>query len=59
MINTKTAAQMLGLNVSRIRVLVSQGKIKGNKIGRDWIIDEKSVLARKRLMNGGDNHDAK
>jgi len=33
---TKEAAEKLGLEVSHVRRLLEQGKIKGKKWGRDW-----------------------
>ena len=33
---TKEAAEKLGLEVSHVRRLLEQGKIKGRKWGRDW-----------------------
>ncbi len=32
------AAQRLGLDPSQIRRLLATGKIKGKKLGRDWVV---------------------
>jgi excisionase family DNA binding protein len=41
---SKEAAEFLGFaNSSRIRQLVLAGKIRAEKPGRDWLIDESSV----------------
>jgi excisionase family DNA binding protein len=38
MFTTKEAADRLGLEVSHIRRLLEQGKMKGRKLGRDWVV---------------------
>ena len=35
---TKEAAERLGLEVSHVRRLLEEGKIKGRKFGRDWMV---------------------
>jgi excisionase family DNA binding protein len=35
---TKEAAERLGLEVSHVRRLLEEGKIKGKKFGRDWMV---------------------
>ena len=35
---TKEAAERLGLEVSHVRRLLEEGKIKGKKWGRDWMV---------------------
>lgn len=42
----REAASMLGVTERRVRFLVSQGRLKGEKMGRDWLIDRKSVQDR-------------
>ena len=44
------AAMILGFSVQHTRLLVRQGQLMGNKIGRDWIIERESLqsfLARR------------
>lgn len=43
MMNTKEAANRLGLTVQRIRQLIHQGDLRATKVGRDWIISEKDL----------------
>ena len=38
MFTTKEAADRLGLEVSHVRRLLEQGKVKGRKFGRDWLV---------------------
>lgn len=38
MYSVREAAQKLGLDTSQVRRLLAQGKIKGTKLARDWIV---------------------
>ncbi len=40
---TKEAARHSGLSVSQIRRLLGSGKIRGAKIGRDWLVELASL----------------
>jgi excisionase family DNA binding protein len=42
-ISTKRAAEILGVNDSRVRQLILGGRLPARKIGRDWIIREKDL----------------
>ena len=42
-INTQEAMELSGFSGRFIRLLLEQGRIKGRKPGRDWIIDRKSL----------------
>jgi len=42
-ISTKRAAEILGVNDSRVRQLILGGRLPAKKIGRDWIIREKDL----------------
>ena len=42
-ISTKRAAEILGVNDSRVRQLILGGRLPAMKIGRDWIIREKDL----------------
>lgn len=44
-------ANILGFTADHVRKLLLQGKIKGEKFGRNWIIDVKNVskVTRKRF----------
>jgi excisionase family DNA binding protein len=36
--STKEAARRLGLSPDHVRRLLEQGKLKGKKLGRDWVV---------------------
>ena len=40
LLNTKKAAELKGVTERRIRRLIEDGKLKAEKVGRDWIIEE-------------------
>ena len=52
-ITTLIAAQLLGFSQSYIRRLCIQGNIDAQKLGHDWIINEKCLknIKRKRKEN--------
>lgn len=41
-------AERLHVHPSRVRLMIRLGQIKGDKPGRDWMIEEKSVAAYER-----------
>lgn len=43
LISLAEAAEMSGLSAGHLRLLVSQNKLWGTKIGRNWVTTEKSV----------------
>ena len=43
LLTTTEAAELLGVNASRIRQLVLQGRLPAQKMGRDLFIDEKNL----------------
>jgi DNA adenine methylase len=42
-LTTTRAAQLAGCTVQHLRLLIRQGKIKGERFGRDWMADRESV----------------
>lgn len=42
-ITSKEAAERLGYTVQHLRRLLRQGAIEGRKVGRDWMVRERSV----------------
>jgi excisionase family DNA binding protein len=38
LLSTKEAGEKLGLSKEHVRRLLGQGKMKGKKVGRDWIV---------------------
>lgn len=51
-LTTPEAARELGVTGARIRQLAAAGELKGEKRGRDWMIDAASVEERKRKTEG-------
>lgn len=47
-ITTKQAAELTGYTQRRVRQLAKAGKVKGQRWGRDWQIDQKSILSYVR-----------
>ncbi len=46
---TKDVAKALGLSVQRIHALINSGRLPAQKIGRDYLINEKDLeLVRER-----------
>jgi excisionase family DNA binding protein len=45
---TSEAAAVLGFSHSRMRGIVNSGKIKAEKIGKNWIIEKKQLEKVKR-----------
>lgn len=37
------AANRLGVSVARVRVWLAEGRIQGQRVGRDWVISEASL----------------
>ena len=44
LINTKQAAQKLGVSVIRVRQLIKDGKIVAQNLGRDYAIDSAALV---------------
>ena len=51
-ITTIQAASILGVNQSRVRQLILRGRLPAQKIGRDWMIEEKSLDNLKNRKSG-------
>jgi excisionase family DNA binding protein len=43
MLSTNEAAERLGVTAIRVRQLISEGRIKAQKVGRDYIIAESAL----------------
>ncbi len=43
LLNSKQASEKKGVTVRRIRALIESGKLKAEKVGRDWIIEESEL----------------
>ena len=49
LISSATAAKELGFTPDYIRRLIMEGKIKAEKLGRDWVMTRKAIAHIKRL----------
>ena len=47
LISTKEAAEKLNVSPIRVRQLIQEGKLKANRVGRDYVIDEKDLESVK------------
>ena len=43
LLNTKQAAEMLGLSAARVRQLAQRGFLRGQHVGRDWVFDSDHI----------------
>ena len=47
-ITTSQAAEILEITIRAVQGLLNRGSIRGEKFGRDWIVDKDSVYEYKR-----------
>ena len=52
MITTDKAAKILEITPRRVRALITSGRLPAQKLGRDWIIDEKDLDQVKERKPG-------
>jgi excisionase family DNA binding protein len=52
LLTAKQAAQILGVDSSRVRILIREGRLPAQKIGRDWIILEPDLELVKNRKPG-------
>lgn len=59
MITVQQAAQSAGVDESTIRRALASGRLKGDKPGRDWLVDTESLAAfvPRRLNRAGAWHE--
>jgi excisionase family DNA binding protein len=50
-LNTTEAAQLTGYTQAYMRMLAHKGEVDARKVGRDWLIKRKSLLAYKAQMD--------
>lgn len=43
-ITTVEASRLTGYNRDTIRRLILAGKVKGERLGRDWLVDQRSLM---------------
>lgn len=58
-ITTKEAAELTGYTTSYIRKAIYRDRLKGKKLGRDWVLRKDEVLAYAEKMKklGPSKHD--
>jgi excisionase family DNA binding protein len=54
--SVKQAAEIFGISDSHCRRLLENGKIKGVKLGHDWVVTNLKYK-RKRKPKGGQNNE--
>ena len=52
MYSVKETANKLGISDRRVRRLLEEGRLKGKKLGRDWVVLDLNYQ-RKRRPKGG------
>lgn len=45
LITTQQAAERLGIHITRVQQFIRQGRLLADKIGRDYLIDERDLDA--------------
>jgi excisionase family DNA binding protein len=50
-ITTDQAETLTGYASAYLRRLANQGRVEARKVGRDWLINQESLLAYKREMD--------
>lgn len=51
MYSVKEAAQKIGISERHLRLLLEKGKVKGKKLGHDWVVLDLNYT-RKRTAKG-------
>jgi len=52
LLSVNDVAKILGVHHSRVRVLIREGRLPAQKIGRTWVILEKDLKKLKILKRG-------
>jgi excisionase family DNA binding protein len=53
LLSTKEAAEKLGVSLRRVQQLITEGTLKANKVGRDYVITEKDLECVKVYKKPG------
>ena len=46
--SVKEAARLMGISEQRVRALLAEGRIKGKRLGHDWVVLELGYAKKKR-----------
>lgn len=57
-LSTTQAAERLGVTRQHVGLLIRRGEIKAQQVGRNWIIDERSLEAFERRERPGPGRPA-
>ena len=52
LLNVQEVARMLGCSQQYVRQLLRQGRLPGQKVGRDWVIPEKAARSATLRAEG-------
>ena len=52
LLSANDVAKILGVHHSRVRVLIREGRLPAQKVGRDWVILVKDLKKLKILKRG-------
>ena len=50
--SVQQAAQAIGISERRVRTLLAEGRIKGQKLGHDWAILDLNYARRRKSKRG-------
>lgn len=51
------AAQELGYSIQHTRLLIRQGRLKAQKLGRDWVIERTELSFFQDVIRKGSGHN--
>jgi excisionase family DNA binding protein len=51
-IGTAEAARRLGVSPNRVRALISSGRLKATRVGREWLVNPQDLVAVKKRIPG-------
>lgn len=53
LLNTRAAAERLGISPRRVAALITAGRLPAQKVGRDWVIDaaDLALVAVRKVGN--------
>ena len=56
LLNTKEAAEKLGVSVRRVRALITEGKLYAHQLGREYAIEESALNSVQTYGKPGRPH---
>lgn len=57
MITTTEAAKRLNISLRRVQAMITSGRLKAQKVGRDWLIKATDLEAVKSRKTGRPRHE--